>query len=126
MIGGGMGARALDRIATKADGWLPAAMSGPTVKGIWDQIRAAATGKGRDAGAMQLIPRANIELTPAPITGERQPYQGSMDQVIEDLAQNVAAGADELIIELQPSVKDGAELVDKALEIKQRLAEAGV
>jgi hypothetical protein len=38
----------------------------------------------------------------------------------------VETGADEVIVELAPSVRDGAELLDRALEVKERLTAAGV
>jgi probable F420-dependent oxidoreductase len=126
MLGGGWGPRAVDRIARRADGWLAAGTPGPALKASWDQIREAAAAHGRDADALEMIPRANIELTDAPLGADRQPFQGSMDQVIDDLVGNAEAGADELLIELQPSVRDGSELLDRALEVKERLAAAGV
>lgn len=126
MLGGGWGPRAVDRIARRADGWLAAGAPGPALKTRWDQIRETAAAQGRDADALEMIPRANIELTDAPLSADRQPFQGSMDQVIEDLVSNAEAGADELLIELQPSVRDGTELLDKALEVKERVSAAGI
>lgn len=126
MLGGGWSYRARDRIARRADGWLPAGMPGPALKSSWDQIREAATAHGRDAGALRMIPRADIELTDTPLGADRQPFQGSMDQVIDDLVGNAEAGADELLIELQMTVRYAEELLDRALEIKDRVAAAGI
>lgn len=49
-----------------------------------------------------------------------------MDQVIDDLVGNAEAGADELLVELQMTVRYAEELLDRALEIKDRVAAAGI
>lgn len=126
MLGGGWSDRAVDRIARRSDGWLAAGTPGPALKAGWDQIRERAAAHGRDAGALELIARGNIELTDAPLGADRQPFQGSLDQVVEDFVGNAEAGATELLIELQGTVRDADELFDRALEIKDRLAAAGI
>lgn len=126
VLGGGASAQALDRIARKADGWMPVGPTGPALKEQFQRLREAATDAGRDGDALRLIPRANIELSEAPLGADRYPLAGSLDQVIEDLVGLVDTGADEVIVELAPSVRDGAELLDRALEVKDRLTAAGV
>jgi hypothetical protein len=79
-------------------------MPGPALKSSWDQIRDAATAHDRGAEALRMIPRADIELTDTPLGPDRQPFQGSMDQV-NDLVGNAEAGADELLIELQMTIR---------------------
>jgi probable F420-dependent oxidoreductase len=125
MLGGGWSARALDRIARRADGWLPVGLPPAALRAQWAQLQDAAAAAGRDPGALELIVRANIELADAPLRGDRQPFQGTLEQVVEDLAGTAEAGADEVIVELHPSVRDGAELLDKALEVKDRLTTVG-
>jgi probable F420-dependent oxidoreductase len=128
MIGGGFGGAAMDRVARRADGWLPTALPPAALSAMWGQIREAAAGYGRDAAAMELIYRANIILTDGPAGADRQPFVGSMDQIVEDAVALAGAGATELIIELQ--LDDGFAgtkwLLDTALEIRERARAGGV
>ena len=126
VIASGHGEKALDKVARRADGWTPAAIPVAMVARLWDQIREKATGYGRDVSAMECVVRANIGLSDQPIDGERQPMVGSLDQVVEDFVGNAEAGATELLLELQATVRDADELLDRALEIKERLAAAGI
>src|SRR5690606_35552018 len=81
--------------------------------------RDAAAGFGRDPDAMELVVRANVYLTDAPLDGERQPFAGSFEQVVDDLEATRAAGADEVLLQLF-----GDPTLDVALDVYARLAEA--
>jgi alkanesulfonate monooxygenase SsuD/methylene tetrahydromethanopterin reductase-like flavin-dependent oxidoreductase (luciferase family) len=124
LIGGSQPA-ALDRIARRADGWLPAGLPAAAAA-MWAGIREAAAGYGCDAGALQLIARANVDLA-GPAGDGRLPFAGDLGQAAEDAAAYARAGADELIIEvqLQDACKGGSWLLDTALEIRERARAAG-
>src|SRR5262249_10279964 len=107
---GGFSPAALDRVARRADGWMPGGLPLETIQSTSAQIRAAATDYGRDTDRMQLIVRANIYLTDAPIQGERVLYRGSLEQVIEDVLATAATGADEAILHLHDNA-----ILDEAL-----------
>jgi probable F420-dependent oxidoreductase len=123
----GAGPAALDRIARRADGWLPVAVPAAALAGMWAGIREAAAGYGRDAGALQMIARANVALTDGPAGDGRPPFTGDLGQVAEDAAAYARAGADELVIDVQgqDDFKGGSWLLDTALEIRDRARAAG-
>lgn len=126
MLGGGKSRRAIDRVARKADGWLPSSVPPPVVAKTWAEIRDKATGCGRDADAMELIPRANVVLTRSATGADRLPFQGSLDQVLTDTADTIAAGADEILLDLSPSARDGDELLDRLAQVRAALTTAGL
>jgi alkanesulfonate monooxygenase SsuD/methylene tetrahydromethanopterin reductase-like flavin-dependent oxidoreductase (luciferase family) len=125
---GAFGAAALDRIARRSDGWLAGGQPPAVLGEMWAQIREAAAGYGRDAAAMELIYRANVSLTDGPAGADRQPFVGSMAQVVDDIVAMAGAGATELLLEFQ--LDDGFAgtkwLLDTALEIRERALAAGV
>jgi probable F420-dependent oxidoreductase len=123
----GIGPAALDRIARRADGWLPAGLPPVTLAGIWAGLRATAESLGRDPAAMQVIARANVDFTDGPAGADRPPFAGDLAQVVADVVAHAEAGVDELIIDLQASdgFKGGTWLLDTALEIRERAIAAG-
>ena len=128
VIASGHGEKALDKVARRADGWTPAVLPVAMVARLWDQIREKATGYGRDASAMECVVRANIEVSDRPIDGERRPMVGSVDHVVEDIVETARLGADELFIDLSQNepFQGTSWMVDRALEIKERVIAARV
>jgi hypothetical protein len=127
--GGAAGGRALERLATRADGWLPIVGAGQfeATARTWDRVRAAAAAAGRDAGRMELIVVGNVTLAGRPLPAGRVPFTGTLDQVIEDIFAASAAGADEVIIDLnlQPRFTGAGQVLETAQEIQERVKEAG-
>lgn len=109
----------LDRVARRADGWNPAMLPLELLTPMWGQVRDLAAGYGRDPDDLQLVVRANIELTDRPVEGDRQPYEGSLEQVVEDLEATRWAGAHEVILGVL-----GERSLDELLDAYARLAEA--
>jgi probable F420-dependent oxidoreductase len=126
LLGGGRSRRAVDRIARKADGWLPSGMSPDQISAIWRRIGALADEYGRDRRQLELIPRASVVFTDRPAGPDRRPFQGSLGQILDDIAGAAEAGATELLLDLTPSAKDGDQLVDRALEMHDALATAAL
>jgi alkanesulfonate monooxygenase SsuD/methylene tetrahydromethanopterin reductase-like flavin-dependent oxidoreductase (luciferase family) len=112
-------APALDRVARRADGWMPAAVRIDAIRPAWERLLAAAAGHGRDPERLALVVRADIHLTAAPIDGERRAYAGSLDQVVDDVVATRAAGAHEIILALA-----GDPSVDEALCTYAQITEA--
>jgi probable F420-dependent oxidoreductase len=131
MLAGGAGSdRAIERLATRADGWLPVVGPGQfeATASTWDRIRDLATARGRDAGTMELVVVGNVTFTDRPVSGDdRVPFIGTLDQVIDDIGSVAAIGADELIIDLnlQPWFSTTARMLEVAQEIQERVGEAG-
>src|SRR5262249_50009019 len=94
-----LGGLALDRIARRADGWLPlvparGAAGATAVAEQWARIRELAAEYGRDPSAMEMIVVGNVNFT----DGRRcAAFEGTVDHVLEDIAAAQEAGADELI-----------------------------
>jgi probable F420-dependent oxidoreductase len=128
LLGGGNTAAALDRIARRSDGWIPSGYPPAAVAAMWAQIRQKATEYGRDASAMQLIYLTHFTITEGTADADRQPFAGSMEQILADLAAISAAGADEVIIQmqLQDDFAGATWLLDSAIEIKEHARAAGI
>jgi probable F420-dependent oxidoreductase len=126
LLGGGRTNRAVDRIGRKADGWIPTALPPAAVTDTWRRIRDVAAEHGRDPEALRLVPRAGVFLSPTPAPAGRRPFQGSRDQVLEDIAAMADVGAHEIILDLFPSARNGEELLDRALEMREATAAAGL
>jgi len=109
----------LDRVARRADGWMPAGLPVELLAPMWVHVRDAAAGHGRDPDELELVVRANMVLTDAPVDHARPSYMGTVEQVAADLDATRAAGADEVILGLY-----GVRSLDDALDAYARVAEA--
>ncbi|RAG84798.1 LLM class F420-dependent oxidoreductase [Streptacidiphilus pinicola] len=122
--------RALDRLARRADGWLPVGVPFDRITSTWASIREAAEGHGRDASdiaAMEMIGRANIALHPSPLPeAGRTQYTGSREQVVADVVAAAEAGMHELLLDLQGTARDAKELIDLGAELHAAVRAAGV
>jgi probable F420-dependent oxidoreductase len=107
----------LDRIARRADGWLPTSLPLDAIAANWTTIRDGAAAAGRDPDALRLIVRAAPTFGDAVPGPTRAPFTGSWRQIADDIAQTRDLGAHELIIDLQGQVTRPDELVDTALEL---------
>jgi probable F420-dependent oxidoreductase len=127
MFGGG-NKKVMERVARRGDGWLPTGMPVKVTADLWNQLRETAAGYGRDASALELNIRANVALTEQPLDGERMPFRGSMDQVVDDLVDTAQLGATEVLLDFQGQdpFPGRSWLLDTALEIKRRFDAAGV
>lgn len=127
LIGGGLSKRALRRIAEKGDGWMPVNMSGRAIAGTWKQLLDHAASVGRDPGAMRLVPVAPYTVvTDKPAGPDRELFQGTPEQLVEDFAAIAEAGAHELIIGLDSDSASAAEMLDKAMRVLYAAAGAGL
>ena len=109
----------LDRVARRADGWNPAGVPVDMLAPMWASVRDLAAGHGRDPDTLELVVRAHVHITDAPIDGERPAYHGTVEQVAADLADTRRAGAHEAILGLR-----GDPCLDQALGLYARLAES--
>jgi hypothetical protein len=65
---------------------------------MWRVVRELAAGHGRDPDALQMVVRAEVDVTDRPLDAGRPSYCGSLEQVAEDLRETAAAGAHEAIL----------------------------
>ena len=129
MLGGGGSAKALERIAKRADGWLPFLTTpGPEgaaeLRASWDRIREMASEYGRDTSRMEMVVVGNVTFTDRPAGPDRSPFVGTLDQIMDDVRTAAEAGADELIVDLnlQDWFTSTRQMLETAVEIRERAA----
>lgn len=110
---------ALDRVARRADGWMPTGFPLDLMGAIWTGIRDAAASYGRDPDRLEMIVRANITLSAKPLDADRFPFAGTIEQVIDDVEAARKAGAHEIVLAL-----GGDPGLDEELEVYALIAEA--
>ena len=125
LVGGGYSDAALDRIARKADGWLPSGQGPDAVAATWKRIKDLAADHGRDPAELELHVQVQSVVTEAALGADRLPGRGSMAQVVEDLAAFAEAGASEIVVALidARSADDG---IEKAAAVLTAANEAGL
>ncbi|ONI72199.1 LLM class F420-dependent oxidoreductase [Kribbella sp. ALI-6-A] len=104
---GGWGPKALDRVARRADGWLPVMVPPAQVGATMTELRAKAEQYGRDPESVRAT--AIIALGGEFVrvdSAERAPYQGSVEQIMEDVAALAAVGVDEAVFTLHTIAGD--------------------
>jgi probable F420-dependent oxidoreductase len=114
------------RLVERADGWMPVAGVQDMTAG-WQTLQELAAEHGRTR-PIPVIVRANSVYSAKPFEGDaRQPFQGSVEQIVEDLAKHAALGfVDEVLIDLTPTVWDAKQMVDVAAEIFTAARSAGI
>ncbi|NGO66988.1 TIGR03619 family F420-dependent LLM class oxidoreductase [Streptomyces boncukensis] len=118
--------RALRRMARRADGWVPSFVTVEQVTAVRARLAALAAEAGRDPAALTTTVRASVELTDKPRDGERMPYQGSVEQIVEDLAAFARAGVDEVLLDTQLTAGSAGELVEQARVLHTAARDAGL
>lgn len=125
---GGAAPAALRRAGRIADGWI--ASSRQDLERIGESIRlvrAGAEEAGRDPDPVRVVVRAIVDLHERPV-GRREPLQGSVDQVRDDLAALRRRGVTEVFVDLNFSPRVGSPDVEPdvaeehALQVLEALA----
>ncbi|MDX3855433.1 TIGR03619 family F420-dependent LLM class oxidoreductase [Streptomyces sp. AK02-01A] len=118
--------RAARRLVDRADGWVPVAMGAARLAEQWRQIRDLAAERGRER-PLDACARANARYSAAPYEGkDRRPFHGSVAQIVEDLVAHAETGVSEILLDLQSTTRDAAELTDVAVEVYAAARAAGV
>lgn len=118
--------RALRRLVDRADGWMPVGTGADALAGQWKRLRELAAERGREE-PVQSVLRVNTRRTPKAYEGpNRSPFQGSVEQIVEDLVAHAAVGVQEILIDLQGQARDAEELKDLAAEVYAAARAAGV
>jgi probable F420-dependent oxidoreductase len=126
---GGVTPKAVQRIVTRADGWLPfLSTPGPAgaaeLRARWDRIRDMASEYGRDTSDMEMVVVGNVTFTDRPEGPDRTPFVGTLDQIVDDVHTAAEAGADEVIIDLnlQDWFTSTNQMLETAVQIRERSA----
>lgn len=118
--------RATRRLVDRADGWMPVAVGAAQLTEQWQRVRDVAAERGRER-PIHVCARANARYTAKPFEGaDRQPFHGSVAQIVEDLVAHAATGVPEIMLDLQGTTRDAAELIDVATEVYETARAAGV
>ncbi|MEU0833584.1 LLM class F420-dependent oxidoreductase [Streptomyces sp. NPDC056231] len=118
--------RATRRLVDRADGWMPVAMGTTELAEQWRRVQDLAAERGRQK-PIEVCARANARYSAKPFEGaDRQPFHGSVAQIVEDLAAHAAVGVTEILLDLQGTTRDAAELADVAAEVYRAARAAGV
>lgn len=125
MLGGGTTKVATDRIGRKADGWMPAGLPAEAMREQWAYIRQIAARHGRDTAAMELVPLVKVVSTESGRGAGRMLFQGSLSQIVADVADYADAGADEAMIAVA-GAGTGKEYVARAEQLMTAFTDAGL
>ncbi|MER5177733.1 LLM class F420-dependent oxidoreductase [Streptomyces sp. NPDC002896] len=118
--------RALRRLVERADGWMPVGMGAGQLAEQWRQVQDLAVEKGRTEPIQSAL-RVNARYSAKAYEGEdRAPFQGNVEQIVEDLAAHAEVGLDEIFVDLGGSARDAEELKDVAAEVYEAARAAGV
>ena len=104
---------AMKRVAKEADGWFPVGIPVSALGQMFDGIKSMAKETGRDPVKLELIVRANVELSCTPIEKDRADFTGTLEQIAKDVAATRQLGAAELLFDVQFS--PGVETVDEMI-----------
>jgi probable F420-dependent oxidoreductase len=128
-LGRSTSSKVLQRIAKRADGWLPILTTpGPAgaveLRASWDRIREMAAEYGRDTSLMEMVVVGNVTFTDRPAGPDRSAFVGTLDQIMDDIRTAAEAGADELIVDLnlQDWFTSTRQMLETAAEIRERAA----
>ncbi|GAA1175963.1 LLM class F420-dependent oxidoreductase [Streptomyces hebeiensis] len=120
------GPRAKRRLVDRADGWMPVAMGARELTREWRHLRELAEERGRTR-PLDACVRVNARYSAKPYEGDgRQPFQGSVAQIVEDLVAHTESGVPGFLLDVQTTTRDAAELIDVAAEVYTAARAAGV
>ncbi|MEV0176244.1 TIGR03619 family F420-dependent LLM class oxidoreductase [Streptomyces sp. NPDC050803] len=119
-------AKALARVVDHGDGWIPVAMGARAYATAWHQLQDIAAERGRTR-SIDRVPRVNAMYSAKAYDGDdRHPFQGSVDQIVADLAAHAEVGMEEVLLDLQTTPRDAEELKDVAAEVFRAVRAAGL
>ena len=113
---------AMKRLAKEANGWFPVGVPLAAISQMFEGIKEMAREAGRDPGALELIVRANVGFSQAPINQDRADFNGTIEQIVSDVAESRKLGVAEIVFDVQFS--PGVETVDDIVARMEQLYRA--
>jgi alkanesulfonate monooxygenase SsuD/methylene tetrahydromethanopterin reductase-like flavin-dependent oxidoreductase (luciferase family) len=110
---------AMKRLARMADGWNAVAIPVEGMARMFGTIKEMAKEVGRDPSSLQMIVRANLEITDRPLGKERTVFTGTLDQIKEDVSACSKVGAHEVFFD--PTFSTGEQSLDRWLALMEQL-----
>lgn len=109
----------LERIARRADGWLPFGIPIDDIERHWMAIQRLAARAGRDPAELQLVVRADPQVDDRSGSGHRTAFTGSRSEVTTDIERLREIGATEVILDFHTSARTVDDIVEWALCLTQ-------
>lgn len=110
---------ALTRIAQLADGWNPAVIPVDGMQQMFGGVKDMARAAGRDPSKLELIVRANVEISAKPRPPDGMIFTGTLEQIKGDVEGCRRIGAHE--IHFDPTFQPGAQQLDHWLGLMEQL-----
>ena len=110
---------AMKRVAAEANGWFPVGIPLSGVGTMFEGIKGMAKEAGRDPSVLELMIRANVEISDAPIQKDRVDFTGTLEQIAEDVKATQKLGAAEIVLDAQfsPGVETASDIVSRMEQI---------
>ncbi len=117
---------ALERIARRADGWLPVAGPPAQMAATLADLRSRAENYGRPPAAVGCIAQISKREFGRVSTSERAPYAGDFDQLTEDIAALAEGGVEHVFLACTSGTRSVSQLLDWAAEFHGTVRAAGL
>lgn len=114
---------ALKRLATMADGWNPVAIPPDGMAQMFESIKQMAKEAGRDPLSLRMIVRANLEISVKSLGKDRMLFNGTLEQIQEDLLACKRIGAHELFFD--PTFSGEAQTLEGWLALMEQMRKLG-
>jgi probable F420-dependent oxidoreductase len=108
---------ALKRIAQLADGWNPVGIPVDGMQRMFEGLKQMAKEAGRDSSQLQLVVRANVEISSKARPKDGAIFTGTVDQIKTDIEGCKRIGAHEL--HFDPTFMPGAQNLDRWLGLME-------
>jgi len=112
---------AMKRLAEQSNGWNPVGIPIEGMAQMWAAIKQMAKEAGRDPDTLEMIVRANVEISDHPLEGERALFTGSLAQIREDAIACRDIGAHEIMYD--PVFSENAQSLSNWLVVMEQLRE---
>lgn len=114
----------LERIARRADGWLPFGVPLDEIERRWVATLQLAERQGRNPDDLRLVVRADPRIDVELGGRHRMAFTGSCADVMDDIQRTRELGATELILDVNTSAAAVGEFVDTALCLSEPMLAA--
>ena len=104
---------ALKRTAELTNGWNPVSLPVEAMGAMIQQLRDIATAAGRDPSELEVIVRANIEVSEKPRPKNRPLFTGTLEQIQEDIRATQSLNVQEIFFD--PCFSTDGPLLDRFL-----------
>ncbi len=109
----------LKRVAKLANGWNPAGIPMDGMAQMFEGLKEMAKAEGRESSPIQVVVRANVEVTEKPLGKDRGIFSGTLDQIKEDINGCRNLGMHEVFFD--PTFSPDGQSLDRFLARMEQL-----